>query len=63
MKDYVIQSKSGMMNVSVSVKNKMNGVLVRMTICGILVSVTASVTRHKKLTNIYMLKFVHGKSV
>ena len=63
MKDYVIQSKSGMMNVSVSVKNKMNGVLVRMTICGILVSVTASVTRHVKLTNIYMLKFVHGKSV
>ena len=42
-KVYVIQSKNGiMMNIGVSVK---------MTICGMLVHVTVSVMRHVKLTN------------
>ena len=35
MKVYVIQSKSGIiMSISLNVKNKMNGVLIKMTLCG-----------------------------
>ena len=34
-KVYVIQSKSGIiMSISLNVKNKMNGVLIKMTLCG-----------------------------
>ena len=51
MKVYVIQSKNGItMNVGVAVKNKMTLVLVKMSICGILVRVMVSaITVQKKL--------------
>ena len=45
-----------MVNVGVSLKNYMIGVLVKRLMCGILVRVIASVIRHVKLTNIWILK-------
>ena len=51
MKVQVIQSKNGIMiNVGVSVKNQMIGVVVQMTKFGILVRVIESAIRHVKLT-------------
>ena len=51
MKVQVIQSKNGIMiNVGVSVKNQMIGVVVQMIKFGILVRVIVSVIRHVKLT-------------
>ena len=50
---YLIQSKNGIiMNVGVSVKNKIMGVLVKIIICGILVSVIVNAIIHINLTNI-----------
>ena len=49
----VIRSKNGvMMNVSVSVKNQMIGVLAKMIIYEILAHVVVRVIKHVKLTNI-----------
>ena len=60
MKAYVIQSKYGtMMNVSVSIWNKIIGLLAKTIICGILVHVIVSVIGHVKLTNIQILKIAH----
>ena len=53
MKVYAIQSKNEIMiNVGVSVKNQIVGVLVRMIICGIRVKVIVNLRKHVKLTNI-----------
>ena len=50
MKVHVIQKKNIiMMNVGVSVKNLMIGVLAEMIICGILVSVIVSVLKHENV--------------
>ena len=47
MKATVIQIKNGiMMNVRVSEKDSMTGVLLKMIICGILVYVIVNVIRH-----------------
>ena len=59
---YVVQTTYGTkINVGVSIKSLMVGVLSMMIICGILVHV--SVMSHVKLTNIYILKIVHAKNV
>ena len=53
MKIPVIQSKNEIvMDVGVSIKNKMIGVLVNRIIYGISARVMVSVTKHEKLTNI-----------
>ena len=51
------------MNVGVSEKNQMIGVLAKMITCGILVHKIASKIRHVKLTNIQILKIVQAKNV
>ena len=62
MKVYVIQIINRiMMNVGVSVKNEMIGILAKM--CRILVHVITSVIRHVKLINIKTLKIIHAKNV
>ena len=50
-------------NLGGSVNNQRIGVLAKMIIFGILVHVIASVIKHVKLTNIYILKTVHLKNV
>ena len=52
-----------MMNVGVSVKNEMIGILAKIIICRILVHVITSVIRHVKLINIKSLKIIHAKNV
>ena len=53
MKAFVIQSKNGIMiNVGVSVKNKMIEVFGNMIICGILVRVIVSLMSYEELKNI-----------
>ena len=50
---YVTQSKNGIiMNVGVSVKNWMIGVIVKMIICRILALVIVNAIKHVKLMNI-----------
>ena len=50
MKIHVIQNKNGvMMNIGVSVKSQMIGVLVKMIICGILAHVILTVKNKGKL--------------
>ena len=64
MKEYIVQSKSGVViNFTFSVKNEMIRVLVKMIIYGILACVILNVTRHVKLRKIVMLKIVHAKNV
>ena len=46
------------MNVGVSVKNYMIGVLVKMTICGILAHVTVNAIKHVKLMSVKILFFL-----
>ena len=56
MKICVIQSKYGIMiNVAMSLKNYVIGVLLKMIICGILVHVIANVIGQVRLTNIWIL--------
>ena len=53
IKACVIQSKNGIMiNVGVSVKNKMIEVFGNMIICGILLRVTVSLMSYEELKNI-----------
>ena len=64
MKVYVIQIINRiMMNVGVSVKNEMIGILAKIIISRILVHVITSVIRHVKLINIKTLKIIHAKNV
>ena len=64
MKPYAIQSENGiMMNVDVSVKNQMIGVLVKMIVCGNVASVIANAIKHVKPMNTQILKFAFVKKL
>ena len=64
MKVYIIQSKNGIiMNVGVSVKNSMIGILAKKFICRIPLHVILCVIRHVKLSNIYTLKIDQAKNI
>ena len=64
MKVYAIQSKNGIIiNVCVIVKKYIIGIIVEMTICGILTSEAMNVIKHVKLMNIMILKIALVKNV
>ena len=62
MKVYVIQSNTGViMNVSVTVKIQMIGLIAKMIVFGILVHLIARVIRREKLTDIQILNIDYAK--
>ena len=62
MKVYVIQSNTGViMNVSVTVKIQMIGLIAKMIVFGILVHLIVSVIRREKVTDIQILNIDYAK--
>ena len=62
MKVYVIQSNTGViMNVSVTVKIQMIGLIAKMIVFGILAHLIVSVIRREKVTDIQILNIDYAK--